>query len=238
MSIRLARKSLAIIIGTFGGLFAAGDLLAQDPTPRPIAPPAVRPMPAPLPPAKQPPPQPAPIRPEALRTADLRLTLRPTSLTAVPNTLNVENAGPAAAGSSLLRVTVRTLPPDLSAGPIEWAARFEALGIDLRGSDFGDLCEPPFEDFEARINPLGAGESEEVSRRPESWAGGGIREVGLVATTPAIRVPTHSYFQDLGVRLVCVYELRATVDANREVAESNERNNEVVHIFQREVTLR
>jgi hypothetical protein len=184
---------------------------------------------------------------------DLQLTLSPRSMSAAPGTFTVRNAGPVSATrASLLRVTVRVLPLEGLPGLGELPERRntdqglvlgERLGFpfrepsELTDSEFADLCSPPFEDFQAAIDPLDPGESRVVSQSGTSVSGG-IRHVGLVGARPATRIPTHSYIREIQVHLVCVYELQATVDANGEIQEINERNNEVVHTFQREVTLR
>lgn len=263
MNRRFARQMLAAAIGITGGFLASGDLIAQDPTPTPTPAPLPLPTkpPVPQPTAKQPRPEPTVLDPQALNRADLKITMSPFSLSAVPSVFTVQNDGSAATTTaSLLRVTVRLLPLEgelggaqqLPAGVLDGVGNISGVlgGVrtspDVRpreatggstDSEFAELCAPPFEDFQAAIDPLDPGESQPVSQsgtrvRPE------IRSVGLVATRPATRVPTHSYVREIQVRLVCVYELRAVADANAEVSELNERNNEVVHIFQREVTLR
>jgi hypothetical protein len=189
---------------------------------------------------------------------DLQVTLSPSSMTAAPTRFIVENVGTEnATRASLLRVSVRILPLEEGAAlarPGGISGAFDELGglgglrtsedVQLGSRDRGvgaseleELCAAPLEDFEAAIDPLNEGGSQVISQSG-SRVGGGVREVGLVGTRPAARIPTHSYVRQIEVRLVCVYEVTATADANAEIAERNERNNQVVHIFQREVTLR
>lgn len=250
----LERHALRLTLAILGGFLAAGDLAAQDPKPTPL--PTTRPIPIQTPERidKQPRPEGPAIGPRVGDLPDLRLSLSPQSLNAAPQRFTVENSGAAAiTRASLLRVTIRLLP--LPEGQLvssdESPFALDPLGGlrtsrdvspgDVTGRstrrDIEDICSPPLVDFEAAIDPLEPGETQVVTQSG-TRAPGGVRHVGLVATTPATRIPTHSYIRQIEVRVVCVYELRATVDANRDVSEWNEGNNEIVHTFQREVTLR
>ena len=255
LPMRLCHPSM-IALALSAGLLVTGDLIAQDPktpTPAPITEP-MKSLPPPQAISKPPVSEPIMIAPEALRKPDLQLTISPRSMSAAPSVFTVENSGPGGATrASLLRVSVRLLP--LEAGDLLPEGRDSSRGVvnlgpsivqwpyggpgdeGLTNSELTELCPPPFADFEAAIDPLEASGSQAISPSGTRVTGG-IREVGLVAARPATRIPSHSYIRQIEVRLVCVYELRATVDANREVQELNERNNEVVHVFQREVTLR
>lgn len=219
---------------TFCGILGATDLSAQNPAPRPtpLPGPTTVPIGAPRPPVKQPPAEAPRINPEDL-PPDLELTLSPSSSSAAPREFRVRNSGFGDAGNaSLLRVTLRLLPLDDES---RRDATLNSLLVISGG--LAELCPLPYSDFQAAIDPLAAGASQVVSQggtRVDS----GVRSVGPAAARPSTRVLDHSYIREIEVRLVCVYELRATVDANGEVTEANERNNEIVHTFVREVTLR
>ena len=252
-----SRDILAFVV--LACLLTAEDLSAQDPgapRPTPLPIPTTRPLPDPRPIPEDLEKVPARIDPEALRRPDLELTLRPQSMGTAPRAFTVKNTGSAeAARASLLRVTIRLLPLEAGAGlalpsggeesdpPVGLRLSPEnvfprrRIGDGLSQSEFEEICVPPFEDFEAAIDPLDPGESQVISQSGIVRSGG-VMEVGLVAARPGTRIPNQSYIRQIEVRLVCVYEVRATADANREVQELLERNNEIVHIFQREVRLR
>ncbi|MGH7563273.1 MAG: hypothetical protein ACREK5_02485 [Gemmatimonadota bacterium] len=253
----IRRHGPIIALAVLAGLMVAIDLAAQDPKTPPLTPinPRTKPISPSHPNVKQPVSDRDLIDPQALRMTDLQLTIRPQSMSRAPSVFTVENIGPVGTTrASLLRVTVRLLPLDaMSRSDVLTEGRDSGrrLNLDLgfspgrliggddglTDSEFAELCPPPFDDFEAAIDPLDIGETQAISQSGTDVTGV-IRNVGLVAHRPATRIPTHSYIREIQVRLVCVYELRAMVDANREIQELLERNNEVVHIFQREVTLR
>lgn len=244
---------LIVAIAIFGALFVAGDLVAQDPgapKPTPITIPPAKVVPPPLPIEKQPGPESARINP--LRPSpDLELTLRPSSSTSIPREFIVKNSGSGdSRNASLLSVRLVLLPmTDVSRRALYAAlhgfSEVPASVGEPNPSQFHDdmnrqfqaLCGYPYRDFQAAIDPLAAGETQRISQSGARVEGGN-RPIGAVATLVTTRVPDHSYIEQIEIRLVCVYEVRAFVDANREVAESNERNNEVIHTFQRKVTLR
>lgn len=243
MHARFLVHGLAIAI--VSGIGIAGDLYGQNPEspkPKPLTIPATRTVPTVKTDAQESVERAQTINPGAFRP-DLEVELRPNSSTRPPTTFTVKNSGLGdATQASLLRVTVRLLP--LAEGETgaylgEWSF---LGGIGLSPEDFAEWiqeavaedCPLPYPDFQAAIDPLAAGASQAISQSGARITG--PRSPPAVYRMPS-GTPTNTYVKDIQVRLVCVYEVRATVDANREIDETNERN-ETVHVFTREVTLR
>jgi len=171
---------------------------------------------------------------------DLEVVLSPVSSDAAPASFTVRNKGLGnAARSSLLRVSVRVLP--ITAESANEATRLNsALGESLSGdaSSYRRMttrCELPFTDFESAIDPLPAGASQTVAPRSEGRSAG--RAMGPRAIADALAGPNTdlpgSRLVALGYRIACVYEVRIVVDADGQLTEADERNNEVVHRFER-----
>ena len=247
MLVEIARKPLAITLVILGGFLCVGDLAAQAPgmpKPTPLPTPTTRVIPA-QPPAKEPVTEPPRFDRRTL-PPDLQLTLSPMSMTSAPMEFTVRNAGlGGATEASLLRVAVRVLPLR-SWGPLWFPLGLgfvgggtpEQIEEELREIEeefLGRRCPLPYHDFQEAIGPLDPDDSQLVSKSPS-------REGGIVAQArmPAGSVysPRHSFINNVEIRLTCVYEVRATADANGDLRESNEANNEVVSYYKREVTLR
>lgn len=169
---------------------------------------------------------------------DLEVVLSPVSSDAAPARFTVRNKGLGNAGSSsLLRVSIRVLP--ITAESVNEAVR---LNRGLGGSFSADAgsyrqmanrCGMPFSDFEAAIDPLRASGSQVVTPRSAGTAGRDVpRAIADALAGPNTNLPG-SRLVALGYRLACVYEVRVVVDADGQLSESDERNNEVVHRFER-----
>lgn len=164
---------------------------------------------------------------------DLEVTLEPSTAGAAPARFIVRNTGLAAAPTpSLLTVSFTLLP--LSAANLREYER--VMGRSLRGDGrFADACRTPIPDFQAAIGPLEAGASQVASPPAPT-----VRSAPVVAPLRGGGVgaaPEGSSVRSIQMRFRCVYEVRVEVDANRQVTESDERNNAVVHRFQREATV-
>ncbi|MGH8950789.1 MAG: hypothetical protein ACRDX9_05130, partial [Acidimicrobiia bacterium] len=220
---RLPRNELVVAVAILSGFLAAGELAAQDPgkaRPTPITIPTTEPILAPQPIAKPPVSERVAIDPRTL-PPDLELALRPSSSRTAPSEFTVRNTGLGDAdNASLLRVTVRLLPLDEQGRGALLASfgLFAALGASPEQIEeslderFADLCPLPYSDFQAAIDPLESGESQSISQSG-ARVGGGVRGVYQAAVRTPVRVQENSYVRQVEIRLVCVYEVRVTVDA-------------------------
>ncbi len=93
----------------------------------------------------------------------------------------------------------------------------------------------PLSDFQVAVDPIRAGGA--FTATPPSRRNAAV---GVVRLGGAVRrlaeTPPGTQLLGAEMRILCVYELRAVVDAGGRIDESNERNNEVVHRFQRIAT--
>lgn len=171
---------------------------------------------------------------------DLEVVLSPVSSDAAPARFTVRNTGLGdARSSSLLRVSVRVLPITTESAR-EAVRQDPGLGEFFTADVDGyrrmvNRCQLPFSDFEAAIDPLRAGASQVVT--PRSSETPPARVAGLLDIANALAGPNTnlpgSRLVALGYRIACVYEVRVVVDADRRLTEADERNNEVVHRFER-----
>lgn len=171
---------------------------------------------------------------------DFEVVLAPLSSDAAPTRFTVRNRGLGDADrSSLVRVSVRVLP--ITTGSVNEALRQDpGLGEFFTGDGDGyrrmvSRCELPFSDFEAAVDPLRAGASQVVT--PRSEGSPSVRVIGPRAIADALAGPNTnlpgSRLLALGYRIACVYEVRVVADADGRLTEADERNNEVVHRFER-----
>lgn len=163
---------------------------------------------------------------------DLEVTVNSRSSLTVKNTGLGDVTRP-----TLLDVTIRLLP--MSAANV---AEIRRMGGEFGGEDnissyrsiIAARCALPDPEFQAAIGPLAAGASQIVSPPGSSPSSIAPSRAAAIAGIFA-RPPSGSILESMELRIRCVYELTATVDANREVAEVNERNNEIVSTFQKTI---
>lgn len=171
---------------------------------------------------------------------DIEVVLSPLRSDAAPGRFTVRNKGHGdARSSSLLRVSVRVLPITTESAR-EAVRQDPGLGEFFTADVDGyrrmvNRCKLPFSDFEAAIDPLRAGASQVVSPRsgempPARVAG--VLDIANALAGPNTTLPG-SRLLALGYRIACVYEVRVVVDADGQLTEADERNNEVVHRFER-----
>ncbi len=162
---------------------------------------------------------------------DLEITIQPRTLVAGPTRFIVHNRGLAAASApSLLRVRV-TLLPLTSENMAEYQ---RVMGRSIRDDGrFADACKSTG-DFEAAVRALRPGESQTVTPPRPSIVGTGVAAPINGARATAAQ-PEGSSVRSMKLEFRCVYEIRVQVDANGEIAESDEGNNAIVHRFQRDV---
>lgn len=161
--------------------------------------------------------------------ADLEVAPQPRSSQEVPTSFVVRNRGLRETGAFLLSVSIRVLP--LSRENI---AEYERVhGERYVGRSAERMCDLPYSDFQVAVDPLKPNQSHTAV--PPSLRTSRTAQIGAqMRASDAVARLDNSVLTALRMVFTCVYEVRITVDADNQVEESDERNNVVVHRFQRE----
>jgi hypothetical protein len=174
---------------------------------------------------------------------DYTVTMSPAS--GWPTQFTVTNEGADSAAATLLKVTATFVPGEatdcgnrptntgnLGQDMINAVGNFIDCGPTLYLSD--GMCGQAFPEIVEPIAPLKHGEAKSVSR--PSKAAPLTKNLGLTKPKPASQQPG-THVKDVGIVLVCAWDVTATADAGSDVQEAGENNNAVTRRVYREVKL-
>ncbi|MGH7570361.1 MAG: hypothetical protein ACREMK_00770 [Gemmatimonadota bacterium] len=155
--------------------------------------------------------------------------MSPVTNNAVPTVFTIKNAGYGTAEQpTLLSVEVVLLPlpsQQTCTGDPEACALAGPLVSGIAYVQLMDACPAPMEALTAEVTPLDPGQSKVISQPGKP----------LSRSTAALssKQKKSSYIKE--ITLVCVFQIKAVVDANHTASESNEQNNESYHYVEREI---
>lgn len=177
-------------------------------------------------------------------TPDYTVTMSPAS--GWPTQFTVTNEGADSTAATLLKVTATFVPreaincgslPTTTGNPVQDVFNslnnfFECGGEAAAFAD--ETCGQAFPEIVEPIAPLKNGESKSVSR--PSKAASLTKNVGLIKRKPANQ-QRGTHVKEVGVVLVCAWDVTVTADAGSDVQEASESNNAVTRRVYREVKL-
>lgn len=174
---------------------------------------------------------------------DFKVTMSPVS--GWPTQFTVTNEGADSNAATLLKVTATFVPgetsdcgnlPPNTGNPVRDV--FNSLNnffdCGQNAAKAEEMCGQAFPEMVEPIAPLKHGESKSISRPSKSAQT--TRALGLVKPKPAGQQPG-THIKDVGILLVCAWDVTATADAGSDVQEALENNNAATRRVYREVKL-
>ncbi|HPC82445.1 MAG TPA: hypothetical protein PLR87_03650 [Thermoanaerobaculaceae bacterium] len=174
---------------------------------------------------------------------DYTVTMSPAS--GWPTQFTVTNEGADSTAATLLKVTATFVPREpanCGSLPTNTGNMVKDFVNSLNnffecGNEaawYEETCGQAFPEIVEPIAPLRNGESKSVSR--PSKAASLAKNVGLIKPKPASQ-QRGTHIKEVGVVLVCAWDVTATADAGSDVQEASEGNNAVTRRVYREVKL-